>query len=116
VAIDKKGFLWIGTIDGLNVYDGYAVTVFKKESQPAMASDNAIHLTCDSKNRIWLAAHEGITRLDKNRKFYRVMLNDSTTKFFCRTIMDTKKPNLVLYTRLRQYFFEKNKTLPGSCG
>src|SRR6185436_1485584 len=31
VAIDKNGYLWIGTVDGLNVYDGYAVTSFKKE-------------------------------------------------------------------------------------
>ena len=32
IAIDKNGYLWIGTTDGLNVYDGYAVTSFKKKA------------------------------------------------------------------------------------
>ena len=33
VVIDKKGFLWVGTIDGLNVYDGYSVNTFKKANK-----------------------------------------------------------------------------------
>ena len=61
VAIDKNGFLWIGTIDGLNVYDGYSVTVYKKEDQPEMAANNVIHLTCDSRNRIWMGTWEGVS-------------------------------------------------------
>lgn len=31
VLQDSKGFLWIGTQDGLNMYDGFRVTVFKHE-------------------------------------------------------------------------------------
>ena len=67
VAIDKKGFLWIGTIDGLNVYDGNTITTYKKETQPEIAANNIIHMTCDSKNRLWLGTHEGITWVDENR-------------------------------------------------
>jgi ligand-binding sensor domain-containing protein/putative methionine-R-sulfoxide reductase with GAF domain len=109
VAIDKKGFLWIGTIDGLNLYDGYSVTVFKKETQPAMASNNVIHMTCDSRNRIWLGTHEGITWLDENRSFHRVILNDTASRFACRTVMDTKKYGPVLYTSLGQYYYDNSK-------
>ena len=104
VAIDQKGFLWIGTIDGLNVYDGYAITTYKKETQPEIAANNIIHMTCDSRNRVWLGTHEGITWLDENRRFHRVMLNDSVAKFGCRTIMDTKKYGPVLYTSLGEFF------------
>ena len=39
-----------------------------------MASNNVIHLTCDSKNRIWLGTNDGITWMDENRKFHRVIL------------------------------------------
>ncbi len=109
VAIDKKGFLWIGTIDGLNVYDGYSITTYKKETQPEIANNNIIHMTCDSKNRIWLGTHEGITWLDENRQFHRVVLNDSVTKFGCRTVMDTKKYGPVLYTSLGEYVFNEQK-------
>lgn len=103
--IDKKGFLWIGTVSGLNVYDGYTVTSYKRNTQPEMASNNIIHLTCDSRNRVWLGTPDGVTWLDENRKFHRVILQDTITRFGCRTIMDTKLHGPVLYTSLGQYFF-----------
>ena len=107
VAIDKNGYLWIGTVDGLNVYDGYAVTSFKKESYPEIASNNVIHLTCDSKNRIWLGTNDGISWLDENRKFHRVILQDTVSKFGSRTIMDTKAYGPVLYTSLGQFYYNE---------
>jgi len=109
VAIDKNGFLWIGTIDGLNVYDGYSITTFKKETQPEIANNNIIHMTCDSRNRLWLGTHEGISWLDENRKFHRVTVNDSVSKFGCRTVMDTKKYGPVLYTSLGEFVFNDKK-------
>jgi ligand-binding sensor domain-containing protein/putative methionine-R-sulfoxide reductase with GAF domain len=107
VVIDKKGFLWIGTPDGLNVYDGHHVTTFKREGQPAMASNDVIHLTCDSRNRIWLGTPDGITWIDENRKFHRVVLQDTITKFGARTIMDTKVHGPVIYTSLGQFYMDE---------
>ena len=107
VSIDKNGFLWVGTVDGLNVYDGYQVVTYKKENHPQIASNDVIHLICDSRNRIWLGTPEGITWVDENRRFHRVVLNDSVTKFGSRTIMDTKKHGPVLYTSLGQFFFNE---------
>jgi len=108
VSIDKNGYLWIGTVDGLNVYDGYAVTSFKKETNPEIASNNVIHLTCDSKNRLWLGTNDGITWMDENRKFHRVILQDTVSKFGSRTIMDTKVLGPVLYTSLGQFSFNES--------
>lgn len=107
VVIDKKGFLWIGTPDGLNVYDGYHVTTFKRETQPAIASNDVIHLTCDSRNRIWLGTPEGITWIDENRRFHRVVLQDTITKFGSRTIQDTKLYGPVIYTSLGQFYMDE---------
>ena len=109
VSIDKNGFLWVGTPNGLNLYDGYNVTVYKKESQPAMASNNVIHLTCDKNNRIWLGTPEGITWVDDKKVFHRVVINDSVSKFASRTIMDTRVLGPVIYTSLGQYFFNEKK-------
>ncbi len=109
IAIDKNGLLWIGTADGLNVYDGYEVKVFKKEIYHGLASNHIIHMTCDSRNRIWLGTFDGVTWVDERRRFHRVMLNDSISKFGCRTILDTKSYGPVLYTNLGQFYFNEQK-------
>ncbi|MEQ1675591.1 MAG: two-component regulator propeller domain-containing protein [Chitinophagaceae bacterium] len=106
LAVDKKGFLWIGTGEGLNVFDGYEVTSYLKEQHPQMASNNVIHLTCDRNNRIWMGTSEGISWVDAKREFHRVTLMDSISRFASRTILDTKKYGPVLYTNHGQFFFD----------
>ena len=109
LAVDRNGFLWMGTVDGLNVYDGYTVTTYKKDEKPQMASNFVIHLTCDSRNRIWMGTSDGISWVDEKRNFHRVVLNDSVTNFASRTIMDTKVYGPVLFTSLGQYYFNKQQ-------
>lgn len=109
LAVDNNGFLWIGTLDGLNVYDGYSITTYKRSDHPEMASNNVIHLTCDSRNRIWLGTPAGITWIDQKRNFHRVVLNDSVSNFASRTIMDTKVYGPVLFTSLGQYYFSEKE-------
>ncbi len=106
MAIDKNGFLWIGTKYGLNVYDGYSITNYYKDNHPQLASDQVIHLTCDSRNRIWLGSYEGVSWLDEKRNFHQVVLFDSVSKFGCRTIQETKTYGIILYTSLGQFYFD----------
>src|SRR5688572_772527 len=37
---DKKGFLWIGTLSGLNRYDGYTIKVFRKDPKDSTSLPN----------------------------------------------------------------------------
>lgn len=52
---DRKGFMWLGTHDGLNRYDGYTFTIFKPDpAQPNSINSNLIlSLAEDSLGRIW---------------------------------------------------------------
>jgi len=104
IVIDKRGFLWIGTVDGLNMFDGYRVSTYNKKKQRQLASNNIIHLTCDSAGNIWIGTPEGISWLDENRQFHRVVLNDTLRKFPARTIQDTKKYGPVLFTGSGQFW------------
>lgn len=110
ISIDNNGFLWIGTSNGLNVYDGYTVTSFIKEKYPEMASDVVLHLLSDSRNRTWMGTYSGATWVDENRAFHRVVIRDTVTKFRCPTIFETNRYGVVVHTSKGQHYFDSTAT------
>jgi hypothetical protein len=61
IVQDHTGFLWIGTSDGLNRYDGYEFTVLRYDPQdPASLSDNWVRaLLVDRGGNLWVASRGG---------------------------------------------------------
>jgi len=53
---DSKGFVWIGTVDGLNRYDGYEITVFKnRKDDPTSLVGNIIEVINEGpEGNIWV--------------------------------------------------------------
>jgi signal transduction histidine kinase/ligand-binding sensor domain-containing protein/CheY-like chemotaxis protein/AraC-like DNA-binding protein len=63
---DRQGFLWIGTDDGLNRYDGYHFTIYKnRPADLTSVSDNNIRaLLEDHAGNIWIATANGLNRFN----------------------------------------------------
>lgn len=59
---DNLGFLWFGTEDGLNRYDGYNFKIFQHDPEDSNSlSDNAIwSLLCSKSGDIWIGTKAGI--------------------------------------------------------
>ena len=66
VVQDKQGFMWFGTQDGLNKYDGYHFTVYKNlPKESSSISNNYIHaLTVDENGNLWVATDRGLNKFD----------------------------------------------------
>lgn len=77
---DKKGYLWFGTRDGLNKFDGNKFIVYKHIlSDPESLSNNNIHsIYEDSYGNLWIGTQIGLNKYNpKTDKFIRYKHLDS---------------------------------------
>ena len=75
---DKKGFMWFGTEDGLNRYDGYSFIVYRPEpGNPSSLSSTSIKcMLIDRDDFFWIGTHCGLNRFNWNtEKFERFLHN-----------------------------------------
>lgn len=103
---DQKGFMWFGTQEGLNLYDGYNFKVFKRSPEdPNSLSNNFIYSLCQDHNGIiWIGtngggmdafnpANEKFTHYTNDPKNPNSLGND-----IVRTIFESKDGNLWIGT------------------
>ena len=65
---DEKGFIWIGTEDGLNRYDGYNFKIYRPGSEPNSLSDTLVNtLFIDSRKTMWVGTMNGLNRYNRDR-------------------------------------------------
>ncbi len=70
---DSKGFLWFGTEDGLNRYDGYNFKVYKHNpDDPTTLSNNRIQAIYeDNSGIIWVGTHGGgLNKFDRRKETF----------------------------------------------
>ncbi len=81
---DKKGFLWFGTGNGLNKYDGYSFTVYTNiENDSTSISDNVISAIYEDEDGfIWIGTDKGVlNKFDRTtEKFLYYPLNYNSNK------------------------------------
>lgn len=82
---DKKGFLWVGTMNGISRYDGYTFKKYYKTKDGNSISGNFAHAICeDSGQNIWIGTLNGLNMFNvKQEKFisFKNSPNDPNSLF-----------------------------------
>jgi hypothetical protein len=70
IVQDDDGFMWFGTQDGLNQYDGYRFNVYKKRAfdTTSLSHSHIRALLKDQLGNLWIGTAYGLNRLDRKTK------------------------------------------------
>lgn len=83
ITQDHFGFMWLGTTDGLNRFDGRNFVVYRNESgNPRSIPSNIINALCvDHKGHVWAATNGGVCYYDfEDDAFHAIAFPDSLEK------------------------------------
>ncbi len=75
---DLQGYLWVGTANGLNRYDGYAFRQYMpdtRQPQHTISSELIYDIKQDSAGFIWMATANGLNRYDPRTESFKVWKN-----------------------------------------
>ncbi len=73
---DRHGFIWIGTQEGLNRYDGYRFETFYHNSDDpkSLSNDFVTGLLEDRNGILWVTTEDGLNRFNpRDRSFQRIV-------------------------------------------
>jgi signal transduction histidine kinase/ligand-binding sensor domain-containing protein len=113
---DYKGFIWIGTYDGLNRYDGFNFVVYKNDTADSSSlADNLVRTMIeDEAQNLFIGTQNGLCLYDrKNDRFLNYMLDKSSPlrgiKCIVAKIAEDSSGNLWLATNIGLIYFDRIK-------
>jgi signal transduction histidine kinase/ligand-binding sensor domain-containing protein/CheY-like chemotaxis protein len=114
---DKQGFIWLGTQDGIDKYDGYSMIVYKYDANNlnSYPGGQVLAMLEDSKEILWVGSDLGLNKFQKdinrwvNYK-YDKSDNNSLDNDFVTALYEDSEGNIWIGTRtgLNKYDRQRN--------
>ncbi|GAB2835639.1 sensor histidine kinase [Ferruginibacter profundus] len=99
MCVDTKGNLWVGTGNGLNMFNGKTVEKYFATEYPQLQNNNIVQVICDSSNRVWVLTTGGnVVMFDERRQLHRVALYENNSYIKTRVLLNAPAGAVTLFT------------------
>lgn len=109
---DSQGYVWIGTNEGLNRYNGFKMKVYKadKNKKNSIINNYILSLQEDEYNNLWVGTNKGISKINlKTDEITNFEFDEDGNPFYkVRGILLTKKGTVLVITQDNVYFYDEN--------
>ncbi len=99
VFMDKRNYVWFGSWDGLNRYDGTGMLVYKPEpaKQHTLSNNIIREIHQDSKGKLWFITHSGINEYDPRKNEFISYFDSTKLPFHEYNLKACMDPDSVLW-------------------
>jgi signal transduction histidine kinase/ligand-binding sensor domain-containing protein/DNA-binding response OmpR family regulator len=106
ITQDHQGFMWFGTQDGLNKYDGYSITVYKHipEDKTSIGNSDVLRLLEDKDKHLWIVTNSSVDLYERDKDTF--LPCKGVPKFIDHVYEDSKQ-NIYVAAIDRIYLLDK---------
>lgn len=105
ISQDTDGFMWFGSCDGLNIFNGINIDVYKPTTNNNNISGNLIESIIEAENGIfWIHTNYGLDRFDKRKKTVEHFENFNGRFFLCKN----KENDIFILTETSCLYYYNN--------
>lgn len=108
---DQNGFMWFGTKDGLNRFDGYTFKTYRhnEEDSKSIGNDLIYALHTDKQHRLWIGTNKGVYRYNPQQESFSLIAETKNMRI--NDVQSDTKGNLwiISLSRLFTYNIEQKK-------
>jgi ligand-binding sensor domain-containing protein/signal transduction histidine kinase len=119
IVQDRQGFIWVGTEDGLNRYDGYNFRTFRKRprDRSSLPANRVLALQVDREGRLWVGTDGGLSRfVPHSETFVRYDLGGGAKNAIITTIYEDRSGVIWVGTVGGLYRFDPETTTATAFG
>jgi len=113
VLQDKKGYLWVGTFDGLSRFNGLEFKVYKNQinNDKSISSNKISKLFLDREGNVWVGAVDCLNLFDPTTEtFKRFKVSNTTSSNGVLSITQDAAGNILVGSYNGLYYLKPGKT------